>query len=620
MPKKKAARSKTIIDTMDDAGLFKSTFRRPLLGLGSDSWKNWRVFLAGLFALPMSAADKKIYQHFTQRCDTPEKVFREAYIVCGRRSGKSVIAALIGIYLAIFVDHSQNLIPGESAMVLILSSDRNAAQIIFRYVTAFLQAPLLKNLVVGEPRKESISLSNGVTIAIGTANYRSIRGYTVVACIADEVAFWQDHDAGGKNPDSEIFAALKPAMISIPKAMLIVISSPYKRSGELWRNYNLFFGQASPDVLVWQGASGEMNPSLPKAEIEKARQKDPISWESEYNAQFREDSDAFISLEMILERTARGITSRSYDEGKKYYAFVDNSGGKNDSAVLSIAHFASDHAVLDCVREIAAPHNPQSAIREFCRILKIFHCGAVFGDSYAASFAGQHYENNGIEYRKCELTRSEIYLAVLPHLLSNNILLLDLPLLQEQFCALERKPGRVTDIIDHGSGKSDDVCNSVSGVLELVLRDNVISQLGLLEFEKQIANQLRRDPSLTPPKKAATRRVEPPQPVKTPCPACGSCATVWVPGGVAGKAVAVFCNQCHATDGVPPKPDGGGCLPGCPGFLPQNVSGQIKCGNCGGMQGSPQPVQTGCTFKQLAAVQNSERPFRGMFDSVGRRR
>src|ERR1700723_2374637 len=116
LKEKRAARAKTIIDTMDDAGLFKSTFRRPLLGLGSDSWRNWRVFLRGLFALPMTPADKKIYERFTKRADKPQKVFREAYVVCGRRSGKSVIAALIGIYLAIFVDHSANLIAGESAM------------------------------------------------------------------------------------------------------------------------------------------------------------------------------------------------------------------------------------------------------------------------------------------------------------------------------------------------------------------------------------------------------------------------------------------------------------------------------------------------------------------------
>jgi len=612
LKEKRAARAKTIIDTMDDAGLFKSTFRRPLLGLGSDSWRNWRVFLRTLFALEMSPADKKIYQHFTKRTDTPQKAFREAYVVCGRRSGKSVIAALIGIYLAVFVDHSASLVPGESAMVLILSSDRNAAQIIFRYLSAFLQSPLLKNLVVGEMRKESITLSNGITLAIGTSNYRTIRGFTIVAAICDEVAFWQDHDAGGANPDSEIFAALKPAMISIPRAMLIVISSPYKRSGELWRAYNMFYGQASQDVLVWQASSQSMNPSLSTEEIEKARKKDPVSWRSEYNAEFREDSDAFITLPMLLERTASGITSRSYDEGTKYYAFADNSGGRNDSAVLSIAHFEKDRAVLDVVREIEAPHNPQSAIREFCRILKIFHCGIVHGDAYAASFAGQHYENHGVEYRASSLTRSEIYLAVLPHLLSNNVVLLDLPTMQEQFCALERKPGRVTDIIDHPSGKADDICNSVSGCLELVLRDNIASQLGLLTFEKEITTGLRRDPSLAPPKKAAIRRVEPPPARPGACPACGSTATVWLPGGVAGKAYAVYCNQCHGEKPASTT----SCAPDCPAFLPQMVSGRIRCGNCGSYADAP-PVSTGATFKDLHSSQRG--PFNGIFDSLRHR-
>ena len=64
--------------------------------------------------------------------------------------------------------------------------------------------------------------------------FRAVRGYTVVAALCDEIAFWPvDTDAA--NPDTEILAALKPAMATIPTAMLICMSSPYAKKGSLGR-------------------------------------------------------------------------------------------------------------------------------------------------------------------------------------------------------------------------------------------------------------------------------------------------------------------------------------------------------------------------------------------------
>ena len=75
--------------------------------------------------------------------------------------------------------------------------------------------------------------------------FRAVRGYTVVAALCDEIAFWPvDTDAA--NPDTEILAALKPAMATIPTAMLICMSSPYAKKGSLGR------GGPGPDSPMGQ--------------------------------------------------------------------------------------------------------------------------------------------------------------------------------------------------------------------------------------------------------------------------------------------------------------------------------------------------------------------------------
>jgi hypothetical protein len=66
-------------------------------------------------------------------------------------------------------------------------------------------------------------LNNGVTIMVKTSDFRSVRGLTLAAVVADEVCFW---DSQGVSPDTEIFAALRPAMATIPGSKLIATVRP----------------------------------------------------------------------------------------------------------------------------------------------------------------------------------------------------------------------------------------------------------------------------------------------------------------------------------------------------------------------------------------------------------
>jgi hypothetical protein len=66
------------------------------------TWDAWFVFLATLFALPMTDAQLAFYRKFTGRSTPPTTPQHEAWLACGRRSGKSFILAVIAIFLAAF--------------------------------------------------------------------------------------------------------------------------------------------------------------------------------------------------------------------------------------------------------------------------------------------------------------------------------------------------------------------------------------------------------------------------------------------------------------------------------------------------------------------------------------
>ena len=84
-----------ILKAIDDQQIFGGWFR------DHTTWRAWRAFLAALFALPMDADQLALYREFTGRQAPPTTEFNEAYLICGRRGGKSAILAVTAVFLAI---------------------------------------------------------------------------------------------------------------------------------------------------------------------------------------------------------------------------------------------------------------------------------------------------------------------------------------------------------------------------------------------------------------------------------------------------------------------------------------------------------------------------------------
>lgn len=449
----------TIIDAVNDPRLFKPWFK------DRATWQAWFAFLASLFALDMTADQLAIYRQCTGRNDPPTDVARECVLICGRRAGKSFMLALIAVFLATFFDYRRYLQPGERGTIIILAADKKQARTILRYVRGLLtNVPLLKRMIEREV-SDGFDLDNSVSIEIGTSNFRSTRGYTIVAALCDEVAFWQVSE-DGSNPDFEVLAALRPAMATIPNAMLLVASSPYARRGALYDAYRKHYAKNDDPVLVWQAATRTMNPSVDQRIIDEAMERDPSSAAAEYGASFRTDIEAFISREIVEACIAPGVNERAPVPGIRYSAFVDPSGGSADSFTLAIAHKEGDAAILDAVRERKPPFSPEDVVREYTTLLKSYCITRVIGDRYAGEWPRERFKVHGITYEAAAKPKSDIYRDLVPILNSRKADLLELPKLQAQLIGLERRTARGgKDSIDHPPGAHDDVANAVAGAL-----------------------------------------------------------------------------------------------------------------------------------------------------------
>ena len=467
-----------IVQGIHDKKIFRSLFR------DLSTWSAWLVCLKAIFAIPMTEGELKIYKKHTGRKSAPSIPFQEVFLIVGRRGGKSFISALIAVYLAVFKDWGDHLGPGEKGHIMALATDRLQAGVIFSYVKGILRLPILKGYVVNET-KDELTLKNNIIISIRTCSYRGLRGYSILAAICDEAAFWRIE---GANPSKEILTALRPSLGNIPDSLLLVISTGYSKTGILWEAFRDKFGKDDREILVWQAGTLDMNPGYPQAVIDKALKEDHSHARAEYFGEFRADLETYISTEALDAVIIPGRFELPKIEKASYSAFVDPSGGRGDNMTLSICHKEeSGRIIQDCIRVQRPPFNPQTCVEEFAEVIKSYGISSVNGDRYSAEWNSSAFEKEGVSYNNSELSKSDIYLEFLPLIMQGQIELLDHKKQTVELRQLERRTGKGKDQIDHPRGLHDDVANACAGVCVLATKESgggafAVPEIGLSDL------------------------------------------------------------------------------------------------------------------------------------------
>ena len=468
-----------IVQALDDEHLFGPWFSGP-------SWATWKAVLKAAFAIPMDELELELFRVVAKR-DPPKRRVRELWVAAGRRAGKDSVASAIAAFAAGFVDYGRVLRPGEAASVMCLAVDKQQADIVRRYAQAyFSKIALLRSLVTRETA-DGLELKTGAELSVLASNFRNVRGRSIACVVLDEVAFWRSELTA--NPDTECYAALVPALATVPGAMLIGISTPYRRAGLLYQKWKDYFGVADDDVLVVHGSSRTFNPTLPQKIVDDALKRDAAAARAEWLAEWRDDIAAFLSRELIESAIDSNVVVRPPVPGVDYHAFADPSGGLGDSFTCAVAHRDADgKAVLDCLHETVAPFDPAQATAEIAKTLKAYSVTKVIGDRYSAQWVVGEFSRNDISYEASERDRSAVYSDFLPLLTSGRARLLDSARLVGQLANLERKVSPMgRDRIDHpaAAGAHDDLSNSAAGALVLAADwgtyDNTLSWIGVPE-------------------------------------------------------------------------------------------------------------------------------------------
>jgi phage terminase large subunit-like protein len=158
-----------------------------LLGriLEGESWSAWRTMLIALMGEELSVEERVTFTSLTGRDREPGVPVEEFWAVVGRRGGKTRAMSVLAAYMAALCEH--DLAPGERGVIPIMAASKQQATVALQYIAAIFARSPFSSLKVTETA-DAISLSNGIDIQVRPASFRTVRGATAIAVIADEIA------------------------------------------------------------------------------------------------------------------------------------------------------------------------------------------------------------------------------------------------------------------------------------------------------------------------------------------------------------------------------------------------------------------------------------------------
>lgn len=436
--------------------------------------------------------------------DYTPKEFKESWIVAGRRAGKTdCIAAFVVAYEAALGGHELHKRKGKPAICYQVAQDRRMAMFALHSINAnlesmdfiFNQGNSAKNRI-RQVTADRIDLWNDITISVMPPTTKSVRGYDNPVAVLDEVGVWyQDSDSA--NPDYEIYRAISPGQATFPDSKIIGISSPWNKSGLLYKFYEagtegarLMCDECRTRGAALIGCDGcqmvrrphrsrlvihtttgaSTNPRIRKDWLQEERDKDPRAFERECLARFQDSLSGFLSSALIEKARAFGVTVVPPNKRNFYVAAIDPAF-RGDAFGFTIVHSDPKLGVVqDYVQRWfnpdGEPLDPALIFSTIAGVLRDYGLRSVFSDQYSLEALQFIAQQNGFSIQEVTFSsasKAEIYGNLQALLNQGRLRLLDDAETLNELKMIEKKlsPGGSVQI-QAPDGKHDDMATVIA--------------------------------------------------------------------------------------------------------------------------------------------------------------
>lgn len=408
---------------------------------------------AGNFTIvPSKMTEVEIYEYLTDKKYDPARLERikvnKIDLICGRRSGKTLLSSIISIYCAISTHWKPYLKKTPFATVLILSHSREFSDEILEVIKSLVEAsPILSKLINTEAKQTSSTLNiktpwvvdgvieySRVQIKVGAASSKTTRGVAACAVLLDEIAYF-NLDEGMKETDVKILAAVRPAMKQFGHlGMLLKLSSPGIKQGVLYNEYKMDREDKLPEsYAVFKAPSWFMNTILPKEEFVEEWKLDQDGFWVEYGANFADSLSNFMSPELVdlaIQKNVKFVPPLDTKEAK-YFAAID-AAFKADRFTFTLVsareNRITQHIIMGWEGTRQEPVRAHTVAQYIKNVIKSFPIDHVAADQYAFQPLKEIFDQYGVELKENTFTpvfKKKIYFNLKKLVHSQQIDLLD---------------------------------------------------------------------------------------------------------------------------------------------------------------------------------------------------
>jgi hypothetical protein len=452
----------------------------------------------------------EIYEFLTEAPYDPDDIkaakINKINLICGRRSGKTLLSAVIAIYCAISNNWKPYLKKTPFATVLIMSHSREFSDEVLEVIRSLIQASDILSRVVNKDKKNTNSTMNlktpwilqdgtiqysRVQIKVSAASSKTTRGVAACAVLCDEIAFWNLSE-DMKETDSKIMKAIRPAMKQFGElAMLIKLSSPGIKQGILHQEYRQKQEGVLPSTYaVFKAPSWVMTPSdiLPEKELVEEQRLDPDGFDNEYRGNFSDSMSNFILPERIDMSIVKGVLFQPPEEtGVKYFPAID-AAYKGDTFTFSLCAYVNGRMKqfisMGWKGTKASPVSAFEVAEYIKNVCKQYRCDEVAADQFSFQPLKEIFEKYGMTLVECNFTpafKKKIYFNLKKLIHSQQADLLDNETQTRELKELVVEQSATGNIrIGHPNGGSDDYADSLA--ISAFLATEAIGQ-GQFDFQ-----------------------------------------------------------------------------------------------------------------------------------------
>ncbi|MBA2361426.1 MAG: hypothetical protein H0V79_10945 [Actinobacteria bacterium] len=223
-------------------------------------------------------------------------------LALGRRSGKTTMAALVGLWDCLLRPAlDEKVRPGERRHVVCVATNLRQARLFVAAARSIVERSPLLSKLIEQATEDEILFRNGTALSAFPCSSRGARGWPISTVLLDEAAHFIS-DTEGPAVAERVFASLVPSTAQFGDAAVVLLAStPYGSDGLFAQLFQQASSGELEDAMAHRVPTAEMNPTIDAGFLAREQARDPESFRSEYLAEFVGGGHSFLDPERIAE-------------------------------------------------------------------------------------------------------------------------------------------------------------------------------------------------------------------------------------------------------------------------------------------------------------------------------